>query len=137
MPFRFEETLNALNISVTIHSKVNMDKVINAKAVIALPIDKLTGLPICSPFHNKYFENRVKEFEKPIHETIMYGARASACVPMISIKRTADAEKMTDPKYRIKEKTSQFARLWIIKYQRGKSGQIFTEIKSGKLVWLK
>jgi hypothetical protein len=56
---------------------------------------------------------------------------------MISIKRTADAEKMIDPKYRIKEKTSQFTRLWIIKYQMGKAGQIFTEIKSGKLVWLK
>lgn len=77
------------------------------------------------------------EFEKPIHETIKYGARASACVPMISIKRIADAEKMIDPKYRIKEKISQFARLWIIKYQREKAGQIFTEIKSGKWVWLK
>lgn len=77
------------------------------------------------------------EFEKPINETIKYGALASACVPMMSINRTAEDEKMSVPKYRMIEKISQFARLWNIKYQRGKAGQIFTEIKSGKWVWLK
>lgn len=45
IPFRFAETLNALNISVTIHIEVNKDKIINETAVIVLPIDKLTGLP--------------------------------------------------------------------------------------------
>lgn len=136
VPLRFAETLKALYISAISHIISKKVKMISEIANTKLPIDKLIDSPFCNRVQNIYFTNLFIEPEKPIKEAIKYGKRARACVPNISTNRTEDGDPTIANKYNRDEKTIQFERLCITKYQTGKSGHVFIEIKSGKCVLL-
>jgi hypothetical protein len=135
-PLRFAETLNALNISATSHIVSKKVKINNDIATTKLPVDKLIDSPFCNRVQSKYFPNLFIDPEKPIKEAIKYGKRARACVPNISTNRIEDGDPTIAYEYNRVEKTIQFERLCITKYQTGKSGHVFIEIKSGKCVLL-
>jgi hypothetical protein len=136
VPLRFAETLKALYISATSHIVSKKVKINNDIAITKLPVEKLIDSPFCKSVQSIYFPNLLIESENPIKEAIKYGTRARACVPNISTNRIEDGDPTIANKYNRDEKTIQFERLCITKYQTGKSGHVFIDIKSGKCVLL-
>lgn len=136
VPLRFAETLKALNISATSHIVSKKVKMISEIASTKLPVDKLIDSPFFRRVQSIYFPNLFIESENPIKEVIKYGKRARACVPNISTNRIEDGDQAMAHEYSRVEKTIQFERPCSKKYQTGKSGHVFIEIKSGKCVLL-